>query len=152
VAIVRHFVAWALPALLAVIVSCRSRGRGELRGEVWHAGLDRYDYLEAIEFFDSGDGEMIWGWDQAVHVEVRFRWRARDGAIEIEYTDIPSDRRTLAASIRRGEFRFVQQGPAGPTEIRCGEQLTLGESPFPRDTAQATQFYRACERSRRANS
>src|SRR5262249_12715149 len=64
----------ALAVLL--LLWCRSRSRGELSGDNWRAGLDRYDYLESVEFAKGGEGEMVWGWDQAVRLEVRFRWEA----------------------------------------------------------------------------
>src|SRR5215831_12708372 len=100
---VRRLILLAFVAFI-LISWCRSRWRGKLEGDPWRAGLDRYDYLESFTFTSDGKGDMVHGWDQAVRLEVFFRWETKGHDVEIEYTggDVKSGEKTIGFSIHKG--------------------------------------------------
>lgn len=70
-----------------------SRTIGQIRdilhgSQRWNAGLQWYDFLQAIEFRQDGTGEMMYGDGQALRSNITFRYEiSADLQIHFEFFD-----------------------------------------------------------------
>lgn len=54
----------------------------------WNAGLHWYDFLVAIEFHQDGTGEMVYGENQGLRSDIKFRYEiSADLQIQFEFFD-----------------------------------------------------------------
>ena len=54
----------------------------------WHAGLQWYDFLLAIEYHRDGTGEMMYGEGQALRSDIKFRYKiSADLHLHFEFFD-----------------------------------------------------------------
>lgn len=57
-----------------------------LTAHIWNAGIEWYDYLDCIEFYEDGRGQMCYGDNQCLRSDVYFVYHFIDGqTIVFEY-------------------------------------------------------------------
>ncbi len=119
-----------------------------LTGSNWHAGLQFYDYLRSIKFRRDGTGNVLYGSNQSMKLDVDFRYTLLgNGKMKLEYLsseDKPwwlryepteeTKQKIVTFALAEGPFDID-----GPYNIKSKWDWALGfnESPFPHESEKS---------------